>query len=107
MVYLEDDRHSETNIDCRDSIERLLVLAKQLPPNLRSDWEGTNHFELQSSASGEFFWLDLTEFWDKAVWQHGDYLKRVGLLMDIAVALKKAEPQITKMVEALGEAEGE
>lgn len=81
-----------------NEIKRLLELSKKLPEGLRSDWEGTNHFELQSSdPKEEYFWLTLSAFWDKSVWEHPGYLKQIGLLMDIAATLKQAEPMLKKL----------
>jgi len=79
-------------------IERLLELAKELPPMLQSDWKDTQHFELQSlHKDEEYFWLSLADFWHPNVWEHPSYLRRIGLLMDIAEALKKAEPMLQKL----------
>ena len=80
-------------------IAKLLALAEQLPNGLMSDWQDTNHFELTSDGDP---WIDLSEFfWDSGF---GEYVpknpctsvdgKNIGLLLDIAEALKAAEPEL-------------
>jgi len=75
--------------------DRLLGLAKQLPPNLRSDWRGTNHFELTApgiDAQGQptYWWLDAEEIAaaeiERKLTDDTETGKRLGLLMDLAEA---------------------
>jgi hypothetical protein len=69
---------------CSAAFCRLSELAKGLPKGLRSDWDGTNHFELTSDAE-EYWWLFLLEGLDDIDDpMESDRGKRIGLIMDIA-----------------------
>lgn len=80
-----------------NEIKRLLELSKELPEGLRADWEGTNHYELTAPERNDYFWLEVGTYWQKEAWSDKVFLERVGLLMDIAEALKKAEPMLKKL----------
>ena len=66
--------------------ENLRELADRLPVGLQSDWDGTNHYELQASHRDEFFWLVLGDLLNERYDSPCDteYGRRVGLIMDIA-----------------------
>jgi len=70
-------------------MQYLKELVAKLPPGLRSDWEGTNHYELTCSLPDEFWWLCLPtgSVGNVSATEEG---KRLGLLMDIAVAAQQA-----------------
>ena len=86
-----------------EALKRLIELGEKLPKGLRSDWDATNHYELQSSEEDDFWWLILSYLFRP---EHGypkdeipcetEYGKRVGLIMDIAVALQQALPDLKK-----------
>lgn len=68
-----------------NELDKLRALAKQLPKCLRSDWEGSNHYELTSSGA-EFWWLllgDTSETFGSNPMET-ESGKRLGLIMDIA-----------------------
>jgi hypothetical protein len=79
-------------------IEALLELVCQLPKGLRSDWSGTNHFELTqpNPDAGSYWWFDGSEIsYDGAyLSQDSELGRRLGLLMDIAEAAKAAEGEL-------------
>lgn len=61
-------------------LTRLRELASQLPKGLRSDWDCTNHFELQTPGR-DFWWLVFSDMECDCDTVEG---KRLGLVMDIA-----------------------
>jgi len=79
----------------KDGIEELLTLAKQLPANLRSDWDGSNHYELQdSNPYGDWFWAMLADGLPLGANNcESEYGKRIGLVMDCVAMLSKLEVQ--------------
>jgi hypothetical protein len=82
-------------------LEQLLELVRQLPEGLRSDWRGTNHFELTqpNPDEGPYWWLDFREIEVDELRDRGDTLgERVGLVMDIAEAAKAAEEELGNVV---------
>lgn len=83
-----------------DAINQLLKLSEQLPRGLKSDWIGSDHFEL-TCASDDHFWLDLADLFDRPEvggWCRTEFGQRVGLLMDIAAKLKEAEPALRELI---------
>jgi len=70
-------------------------LAEQLPRGLVSDWEGTNHFELQAAGEpdGPYFWLHVLD--DAANLEcvdspcHTETGRKYGLLMDLAAEVRR------------------
>ena len=88
-----------------DALIQLLALSEQLPDGLRADWMDSNHFEL-SCHSDEYFWLELAELFNNEHnnWCKQELGKRVGLVMDIAATLKKAEPMLRRLCEDQREA---
>lgn len=68
-----------------DALDRLRELAERLPRGLRSDWQGSNHFELATDdPAHSFWWLSVGDGLpapDPANTTEG---KRFGLLMDVA-----------------------
>lgn len=84
-----------------DELTELLALVAQLPKGLRSDWDGTNHYEMTQSGNKEesYWWLDLSDYlnWDSITKVLGQDFsdtedgKKIGLLMDIAVKVKAVE----------------
>jgi len=61
-----------------------LDLVRTLPPGLRSDWDGTNHYELQTAE--EPFWLDVAEGVGHSQTEQG---QRLGLVLDIVAETKE------------------
>lgn len=86
-----------------EELKRLIELGEKLPKHLRSDWDGTNHYELTSSAREDNYWWlimgDLFRDLPKDVipcdTEDG---KRLGLIMDIAVALQESLPALKEAV---------
>lgn len=90
------DADGEKPAVAQQQLVRLRELAAQLPTDLVSDWEDTNHFELTSrpavrDPNHEYWWLCL-----------GDYFrgfpglpcettegKRIGLMMDIVAEVAR------------------
>ena len=86
-----------------DKMTALLDLAARLPPGLRSDWK-TNHFELTSAGEEEeYFWLCLRNLFPNGISARmpcdTEDGQRVGLLMDVAEALKAAEPELLRLLK--------
>ena len=69
-----------------EPFSRLRELAATLPRGLRSDWDGTNHYEMTSSEEpDDYFWLIASEgFVGIRNPSKTSYGRRLGLLMDIA-----------------------
>lgn len=81
-----------------EHIAKLLELSKKLPEDLTSDWEGTNHFELTAPKEKNYYWwLVMSEVGPEPDSQSTEG-QRLGLIMDIAEVLKKAEPELKKLV---------
>jgi hypothetical protein len=80
-----------------------------IPKNLRSDWLGTNHYEITDSEGDDYFWLIIPDmFMDKerCVSDFNDG-KRLGLMMDAFIqvpSLLEAIAQSRKEARALREA---
>jgi hypothetical protein len=85
-------------------LEKLLELAAQLPGGLRADWRGTNHFELQAPYEEDgLWWLSADDIHSVISWEgnlkgRDPAGQRLGLIMDIAEAVKAAEPEIRDAV---------
>ena len=84
-----------------EKLKQLLDLASRLPEGLRADWDGTNHYEMTAPTDdGGYFWLTLDEIIDsEAFYDDPSSIRcgqRLGLLMDIAEALKEAEPELQR-----------
>lgn len=75
-------------------IARLLALIAQLPVGLRADWDGTNHYELTSEDPDEYWFVDLNDFMYQDFDSASIAGRRVGLLLDLAVAAKAAELEL-------------
>ncbi len=86
-------------------LNELLRLLRQLPDGLRSDWDGTNHYELTSYSTDEHFWLMVGEGLPDGNSCETETGKRFGLIMDIAVAVKDAEAQIADLARLTSENE--
>jgi hypothetical protein len=73
-----------------EAMDRLLELASQLPAKLRADWDGTNHYELQSLDPGseEWCWLEVVEVDFEADPSASQSGRRLGLVLDIAAAAR-------------------
>ena len=89
-----------------EALKRLIELAEKLPKGLHSDWDGTNHYELTSWAreNDEYWWLIMGQLFNSKLGYPEDLIpcdteegKRLGLIMDIAVALQEALPELKKM----------
>ena len=84
-----------------ENLRLLLDLASDLPKGLRADWDGTNHYEMTAPTDdGGYMWLKLEDL----MWENGDISDtqigyRTGLLMDIAEALKAAEPELKRLLD--------
>lgn len=78
---------AENTVEVTDRLAKLRKLAERLPSKLNSDWDGTNHFELQDMGGGkDFWWLDMSSFvygMDENPCESEEG-KRLGLIMDIA-----------------------
>lgn len=81
------------NSDALDELERLL--AKATPGPWRSDWRGTNHFEITSDAADGSYWVvlpshaccdDTNPRWDAA-----------GKDLDAIAALHNAAPSLIRL----------
>jgi len=79
-----------------EAINHLMALAAQLPADLRSDWKGTNHFELTSSEKDNYWWLDFPDI-NEELQDNNIIGQRVGLLMDLAVAAQQALPALKEI----------
>lgn len=78
-----------------DPITRLLNLIAQLPPDLRADWQGTNHYELTTSDPAEsWWWLTLNDYMVEDFDSSTESGQRIGLLLDLAEAAKAAETHL-------------
>lgn len=81
-----------------NALEKLIELARQIPPNLDSDWRDTNHYELHDNTGREYFWLVFRDIFESVDnWCETEYGKRVGLVMDCVVQLAKALPELEKL----------
>ena len=86
-----------------ENLRLLLDLASDLPEGLRADWDGTNHYELTAPADdGGYWWLTLAEMIHNENFHDDPCLtvcgQRLGLLMDIAEALKAAEHELKALL---------
>ena len=84
-----------------EKLKRLLDLASRLPDGLRADWDGTNHYEMTAPTDdGGYFWLTLDNMTYLTSYDGDasgtDDGERLGLLMDIAEALKEVEPELRR-----------
>lgn len=70
------------------SMDTLKELASKLPKGLRSDWDGTNHFELTSSDSDDYFWLMVGDGLCGCTCED-EFGKRFGLIMDVAAEVAR------------------
>lgn len=83
----------------KNAIDKLAELVAKLPEELRSDWDGTNHYEMSGNKTRYNWWLDVAEvFQDEEEPSTTVVGKRLGLIMDIAVAAQKAMPEIEAYV---------
>lgn len=90
-------------------VRHLLDLADRLPKGVRSDWRDSNHYELASAVwDGPYWWLCLDDYLlfadsdgspppDSAQFCETEDGQKIGLLLDIAEALKAAAPTIESM----------
>ena len=86
-----------------ENLRLLLDLASDLPEGLRADWDGTNHYEMTAPTDdGEYWWLTLDNMTYLTSYDGDasgtDDGQRLGLLMDIAEALKAAEPELKALL---------
>lgn len=79
------------------TLQKLVRLLKKLPPDIKADYEGTNHFELQSPSEDQFFWLCLDDLSPTMTFEDEEGAK-VGLIMDIIECVKRLEPEIGMML---------
>lgn len=79
------------------SLQKLTQLLKKLPPEVKADYEGTNHFELQSPKEEPFFWLVLSDLSPTMTFEDEEGAK-VGLIMDIIECVKRLEPEINMLL---------
>lgn len=73
-----------------------------IPKNLRSDWLGTNHYEITDSEGYDYFWLIIPDIFmdkDRCVSDFDDG-KRLGLVMDSFI-------QVPVLLEALAQSRKE
>lgn len=85
-------------------LQKLLELIAHLPPGLRADWDGTNHYEMTTSFSDiDYWWLDLSDYLVQDFDSATEIGKRVGLLLDLAESAKAAEQHLQNIHEALAE----
>lgn len=84
-----------------NNVQKLIELGGKLPRGLESDWDGSNHFELQAPYSNGYFWLCLRDLNAKSTWLDCDNEEgqKVGLIMDIAAALRAALPELRELLE--------
>lgn len=76
-------------------IRRLLDLIAKLPPDLRADWDGSNHYELTTpDESFSWWWLSLNDYMVEDFDSQDEIGQRVGLLLDLAAAAKAAEAHL-------------
>lgn len=84
-------------------IRELLELIQKLPEGLRSDWDGTNHYELTSGVKDDYWWLDVPDvFVFRDNWSANEDGQRLGLIMDIAAKAKAAEKEIQELAKEKG-----
>lgn len=79
------------------SLQKLVKLIKRLPLDIKADWQGTNHFELQSPSEEPFFWLCLNDLSPTMTFEDEEGAK-VGLIMDIIECVKRLEPEINTLL---------
>lgn len=85
-------------------LQKLLELIAHLPPGLRADWDGTNHYELVTSFSDtDYWWLTLSDYLVKDLNSATADGKRIGLLLDLAETAKAAEQHLQNIHVALAE----
>lgn len=93
----------QIGMDGEEKVTAFIDLVDELPAGLRSDWIGTNHYELTSDNPYEYWWLDIPDVFAKADgnWSSTGDGQRLGLIMDIAVAAQDVLPFV-KSHAALG-----
>lgn len=70
--------------------QKLSELAGKLPQSLKSDWDGTNHFELTAPYESEdYFWLMVGDGLGSGDDCHTVCGQRLGLIMDIAAEVAR------------------
>lgn len=79
------------------TLQKLVELLKKVPPDIKADYERTNHFELQSPREEPFFWLCLNDLSPTMTFEDEEG-KKVGLIMDILECAKRLESEITAML---------
>jgi hypothetical protein len=89
-------------------LDDLKKLLEQMPEHLQSDWYGTNHYEICDYTKGakDYWWIDIPSLFHDAyscIVSDTEMGKRMGLIMDVAVASRKVVPPLITEVETLRE----
>lgn len=80
-----------------DAIRKRLTECP-IPEDARADWEGTNHYEIQSPRSDGWWWLDdIGDCLDS----HTDGGRRLGAVLDYAVAYRRDVKALLEEIERL------
>jgi hypothetical protein len=64
---------------------RARLVACPIPEDALADWDGTNHYEIQSSGPDGWWWLDGLDGFNSQT-EEG---KRLGAVLDYACAYRK------------------
>lgn len=86
---------AKSRLQSVDELKELCELAEKLPDKLLADWRNTNHYELTSDEVDGYWWLVVRGALPRVEGKmpcETEEGKRLGLLLDIAEKLKKAEP---------------
>ena len=78
--------------------------AAEIPADARADWDGTNHWEIQSATHTDgFWWLILWDVFDgKDTDPSGtENGKRLGMMLDLACAARRDLPKALDALEAV------
>ena len=84
-------------------LKKLKELVATLPAGLRADWDGTNHYELQTPGGDDFYWLVIPDVFSPRIgdWSTTEEGKRLGAVLDFACAMRAALPELLEEVEKL------
>lgn len=76
--------------------------ASGIPTDARTDWDGTNHYEIQTASADGYWWLICSEVFgqrtgDPSATEAG---KRLGAVLDLAVASRVNVPRLCRALRA-------
>ena len=81
------------------------VAATGIPLDARTDWDGSNHYEIQTASSDGYWWLICSEVFaqrsgDPSATEAG---KRLGAVLDFAVSSRVNVPRLCAAVREYDE----